>query len=38
MTSQHSQLDSLNIYFVIFSKHKSEQNCSDDMWDAFNVS
>ncbi|XP_057320530.1 DNA topoisomerase 2-binding protein 1-A isoform X3 [Microplitis mediator] len=36
MTSQYSQLDSLNIYFVIFSKHKSEQNCSDDMWDAFN--
>lgn len=38
MTSQNSQLDSLNIYFVVFSKYENEQSCSEDMWDAFNVS
>ncbi|XP_044585283.1 DNA topoisomerase 2-binding protein 1-A isoform X2 [Cotesia glomerata] len=36
MTSQNSQLDSLNIYFVVFSKYENEQSCSEDMWDAFN--
>ncbi|KAK0078812.1 hypothetical protein PV325_002080 [Microctonus aethiopoides] len=35
MASQLSQMDALNIYFVIFSKHKSEDDCSEDMWEAF---
>lgn len=39
MASQGSQIDcDLNIYFVITRKQKSENDCSTDMWHAFNVS
>lgn len=36
MVSQGSQIDcDINIYFVIPSKYKSENECSEDMWHAY---
>lgn len=38
MASQ-SQIDAdVNLYFVVPNKHKSEDECAEDMWHAYNVS
>ncbi|XP_034950082.1 DNA topoisomerase 2-binding protein 1 isoform X2 [Chelonus insularis] len=37
MASQFSHIEgTLNIYFVVLSKYESAEQCSDDMWEAFN--
>jgi len=36
MTTQESQLD-VNIYFVVPNDLESEDDCSEEMWLAFNV-
>lgn len=38
MTSE-SQIDAnVNLYFVVPNKHESEDDCTEDMWQAYNVS
>ncbi|XP_076755410.1 mutagen-sensitive 101 isoform X1 [Xylocopa sonorina] len=37
MTNQESQIDAdINLYFVISNKYESENDCSQDMWQAYN--
>ena len=39
MTDVESQIDAdVNLYFVVPNKYKSEDDCNEDMWHAYNVS
>lgn len=38
MASQFSQFDgAINVFFIISKLYESENDCSDDMWEAFQV-